>query len=195
MRGQRMRLLAAILLMTGVELICTSCGKGRDANVASQEGKGGGETMRLASTAFTEGGMIPVRYTGDGEDVSPPLAWSDAPATTKSFALICDDPDAPRGTWVHWIVYNLPVSVNSLAEDAPPEETLANGGRHGISDFRKLGYGGPAPPSGTHRYYFKLYALDTVLDLKPGATKADLLKAMEGHVLAQAQLMGKYARK
>lgn len=190
-----MRLWAAVLVTIGLGLICTSCGKGSDADVAAQEGKEGGDTMRLASAAFTEGGTIPARYTGDGEDVSPPLAWSDAPAGTKSFALICDDPDAPRGTWVHWVVFSIPANVNSLGEDVPADKTLANGARHGITDFRKLGYGGPAPPSGTHRYYFKLYALDTMLDLQPGATKGQLLDAMKGHILAEAQLMGKYARK
>lgn len=195
MRGHGMRLWAAVLLMVGVGLICTSCHKEAGTVSQMETGKKGGSAMRLASTAFTEGGMIPARYTGDGEDVSPPLAWSDTPAGTKSFALICDDPDAPRGTWVHWVVFNIPGSVNSLAEDVPPDKTLASGGQHGISDFRKLGYGGPAPPSGTHRYYFKLYALDTMLDLQPGATKAQLLDAMKGHILAEAQLMGKYARK
>ncbi len=156
----------------------------------------GGETMtiKITSTAFEEGGMIPRRYTCDGDDISPPLAWTGAPAETRSFALISDDPDAPVGTWVHWVIYNLPASASELHEAVPPEKDLKNGARQGRNDFRKIGYGGPCPPGGTHRYYFKLYALDIVLNLPAGATKADLLKATEGHVLDQGQLMGRYKR-
>ncbi len=150
---------------------------------------------KVTSTAFTEGTMIPAKYTCDGANISPPLAWSGSPATAKSFALICDDPDAPAGTWAHWVVFNLPASVTSLDENVPADKTLPNGARQGTNDFRKLGYGGPAPPSGTHRYYFKLYALDTILDLAAGATKPQLLRAMEGHILAQGQLMGTYKRR
>lgn len=150
--------------------------------------------ITLTSSAFEEGGMIPRKYTCDDIDVSPPLAWDAVPDGTKSLALICDDPDAPVGTWVHWVVFNIPSEVYDLAENQPHEETLPNGATQGRNDFRNIGYGGPCPPSGTHRYFFKLYALDTLLDLKPGATKKDLLKAMEGHILAQAQLMGRYRR-
>ncbi len=150
--------------------------------------------MKIISSAFSEGAMIPQKYTCDGFDVSPPLNWSDAPAGTKSFALICDDPDAPAGTWVHWVLYNIPANVNSLPEKVALSETLADGTRQGINDFRKTGYGGPCPPGGTHRYFFKLYALGVQLPAEKGMTKAKLLKAAEGHVLAEAQLMGRYKR-
>ena len=138
--------------------------------------------------------MIPHRNSRYGDDISPDLAWGPAPEGTKSFALICDDPDAPVGTWIHWVLYNLPATVTTLPENIPADETLDNGGVHGKNDFRELGYGGPQPPSGTHRYFFKIHALDTALSLAPGATAKELLKAMEGHLLARGQLMGKFAR-
>lgn len=151
--------------------------------------------MQLTSTAFSEGSTIPTEHTGDGRDSSPPLAWSGAPANTKSFALICDDPDAPRGTWVHWVLWDLPAQTHKLPEGVPAQKQLDGGARQGVNDFRKIGYGGPAPPPGKpHRYFFKLHALDTTLNLEPGATKAQLEDAMKGHVLAQAQLMGTYGR-
>jgi Raf kinase inhibitor-like YbhB/YbcL family protein len=159
------------------------------------EAKGGKKMqIKVTSTAFEEGGMIPKRYTCDGTDVSPPLAWTSVPEGTKSIALICDDPDAPMGTWVHWVLFNLPADVKELAESVPSEKKLGNGAIQGTNDFRKIGYGGPCPPGGTHRYYFKLYALDTELNLQAGATKRELLKAMKGHILAEGQLMGKYRR-
>ncbi|MBP7734646.1 MAG: YbhB/YbcL family Raf kinase inhibitor-like protein [Spirochaetes bacterium] len=147
-------------------------------------------TLTVTSTAFKEGGMIPGKYTCDGRDLSPLIAWSGVPAGAKTIALICDDPDAPAGTWVHWVVFNIPAAVKELAEGA----SMPAGAKQGINDFRKLPYGGPCPPGGTHRYFFKVYALDTVLALKEGAAKSELLRAMEGHVLAQGQLMGKYKR-
>ncbi|MEW6235300.1 MAG: YbhB/YbcL family Raf kinase inhibitor-like protein [Candidatus Omnitrophota bacterium] len=150
--------------------------------------------LTVKSAAFQEGGMIPKSYTCDGKNVSPPLAWDHGPAETKGYALICDDPDAPMGTWVHWVLFNLPASIVELPENVPAKETLENGARHGINDFRKLGYGGPCPPSGTHRYFFRVYALDAEMALKPGASKAELVKAMKGRVLAEGQLMGKYKR-
>jgi Raf kinase inhibitor-like YbhB/YbcL family protein len=151
--------------------------------------------MQLTSTAFGEGDTIPKQCTGDGKDVSPPLKWADVPPSTKSVALICDDPDAPRGTWVHWVLFNLPATARELPEGVPPEKTLESGARQGTNDFRKIGYGGPAPPPGKpHRYFFKLYALDRTLDLKEGATKEQVVQAMKGHVLAEGQLMGKYSR-
>ena len=157
---------------------------------------GGGKEMdiEITSTAFAEGSMIPKRYTCDGEDVSPPLAWTGVPDGTKSLALICDDPDAPMGTWVHWVLFNIPVDIKELPTSVPPQKVIESGAKHGINDFRNFGYGGPCPPGGTHRYYFKLYALDTEIDLEPGITKAQLLKAMEGHILAQGQLIGRYKR-
>ena len=150
--------------------------------------------ITLTSTAFAEGAMIPRKYTCDAEDISPELSWSGAPQGTRSLALICDDPDAPVGNWVHWVIFNIPVDVTALPAGVPADATLKNGARHGKNDFRKLGYGGPCPPGGTHRYYFKLYALDTVVNLESGSTKAQLLAAMQGHILAEGQLMGKYRR-
>lgn len=152
-------------------------------------------TIEVSSTAFGSGATIPKQYTGDGADRSPPLRWSEPPGGTKSLALICDDPDAPRGTWVHWVLYNLPAQARELEEGVPAKETLSNGAKQGKNDFGKIGYGGPAPPKGKpHRYYFKLYALDTAVDLPPGATKAQLVDAMKGHILAEGQLMGNYGR-
>ncbi|MFY9941555.1 MAG: YbhB/YbcL family Raf kinase inhibitor-like protein [Desulfobacterales bacterium] len=150
--------------------------------------------MKLSTTAFEFGGMIPSRYTCDGDDVSPDLNWQDLPSGAASLAIICDDPDAPVGTWVHWVYYDIPVQVNHLPAGVAGLERPASGGVQGTNDFRKLGYGGPCPPGGTHRYFFNLYALDSVLELAPGATKKELLKAMAGHVLAQAELMGRYKR-
>jgi len=155
----------------------------------------GGEkmTIKVTSTAFNDGELIPKKYTCDGENVSPPLAWADVPANAKSIALIVDDPDAPGKTWVHWVVYDLPTSVTSLSENAAKAEQLG-GGKQGTNDFKKIGYGGPCPPSGAHRYYFKLYALNAETSLNPGATKEQLLQAMAGHIIAQGQLIGRYKR-
>jgi hypothetical protein len=150
--------------------------------------------FELTSAAFAAGEPIPPQYTCDGEDISPPLEWSEPPAGTQSLALICDDPDAPVGTWVHWVLFNLPAGARALPEAVPSDADLSDGGRHGNNSWRRLGYGGPCPPSATHRYFFKLYALDTALDLAAGASKKELLGAMEGHVLAQAELMGVYSR-
>lgn len=150
--------------------------------------------IQLISQAFSEGAMIPTRYTCDGEDVSPPLSWTDLPPETGSFALICEDPDAPVGTWDHWVLFNLPASATGLPEAVPATATLDDGSVHGNNSWGRLGYGGPCPPGGTHRYIFSLFALDIKLDLKSGATKSGLLKAMEGHILARTRLMGKYRR-
>ncbi len=152
-------------------------------------------TMKLTSTAFSEGKPIPAKYTCDGADISPPLQWSGVPAAAKALVLIADDPDAPVGTWVHWVVFNMPASLTELAENQPKGQTLPAGGSQGLTDFKKPGYGGPCPPPGKpHRYFFKLYALDTQLTLKPSVTKKDVERAMEGHVLAQGELMGTYKR-
>jgi len=150
--------------------------------------------IKITSSAFEEGGLIPAKYTCDGADVSPPLQWDAVPEGTKSVALICDDPDAPMGTWVHWVLFNLPSDAKELAENIPAEETLPNGAKQGVNDFGRIGYGGPCPPGGTHRYFFKIYALDTEVGLEAGADKRQLLKAMEGHILEQGQLVGKYKR-
>lgn len=152
--------------------------------------------IQLSSSAFAEGKEIPVMQTGQGKDASPPLKWSGVPANARSLALIADDPDAPMGTWVHWVLYDLPPSTTELAENVERSQYLPGGAKQGINDFKRLGYGGPYPPPGKpHRYYFKIYALDIVTDLKPGATKQQLLKAMEGHVLAEGQLMGTHQRR
>ena len=151
--------------------------------------------MQLTSTAFVAGKPIPAKYTCDGADMSPSLKWSEAPAGTKGFALICDDPDAPMGTWVHWVIYGLRASMKELPEMVAATEVLPDGAKQGLNDSRCVGYGGPCPPpGGPHRYYFKLYALDSELPLAPRATKRDLLRAMSGHILAEAQLMGTYGR-
>lgn len=159
--------------------------------IKKEEGK---TEMKISSTSFNEGEMIPSKYTCDGENISPHLAWTGAPENTKSFALISDDPDAPAGDWVHWVVYNIPANVNELKEIFPRDKKLEDGTLQGTTDFGRVGYGGPCPPSGTHRYYFKLYALDILLDKSAGMTKSELLKAMESHIIANALLMGKYKR-
>lgn len=152
--------------------------------------------MKLTSTAFENGAPIPERFSGDGADVSPALAWREVPAGTRSFALICDDPDAPVGTWVHWVLWNLPAGATSLPEAVEKEHALPVGTRQGRNDFGKLDYGGPAPPRGKpHRYFFKLYALDTEMPLKPDCRKNALVKGMQDHILAEAEWMGTYQRK
>ncbi len=160
---------------------------------ATTEG-GGKMTISITSTAFTEGEMIPRDYTCDGRNISPPLAFADIPEGAKSLAIIFDDPDAPMGTWVHWVLYNIPTAVSELPPGISSAKVLQNGAQHGVNSFSKFGYGGPCPPSGTHRYYFKLYALDTELMQEAGLTKDELLDAMRGHVLAEGQLMGRYKR-
>lgn len=150
--------------------------------------------IALTSAAFKEGQSIPRPYTCDGINISPPLEWSGVSKSAKTLAIIADDPDAPAGTWVHWVLYNLPADNIGLVENVPATENLKAGGFQGKNDFGKIGYGGPCPPSGTHRYFFKIYALDGELALKAGATKAEVEKAMTGHVVAQGQLMGTYRR-
>ncbi len=150
--------------------------------------------IKLTSAAFKEGEPIRRQYTCDGVNVSPPLEWSGVPKTAQTLAIIADDPDAPAGTWVHWVLYNLPADNIGIVENLPQDGSLKAGGFQGKNDFEKTGYGGPCPPSGTHRYFFKIYALDAELPLKAGATKADVEKAMAGHVLLQGQLMGTYRK-
>ncbi len=151
--------------------------------------------ITVTSPAFEWMKAIPSKYTCDGADVSPPLAWQGVPEGARSIVLICDDPDAPAGTWVHWVCYDIPPTVDSLAENQPKADTLACGGKQGMTDFRRVGYGGPCPPGGTHRYFFKVYALDTMLNLPAGNTQTDIEKAMKGHVKAQGELVGVYSRK
>jgi Raf kinase inhibitor-like YbhB/YbcL family protein len=150
--------------------------------------------FQLGTTVF-QGVDIPKKFTCDGTDLSPALAWTDPPNDTESFALIMDDPDAPAGTWVHWVLYNLPPDASGLPEGVPKDQSLSNGARQGRNDFGKIGYNGPCPPRGSaHRYVFKLYALDFKVSLAPGATKSQLERAIRGHVLAQTDLVGKFQR-
>ena len=150
--------------------------------------------MKLTSSAFSGNSPIPVKYTCKGADLSPALNWTDPPAGTKSFALIMDDTDAPMGTWVHWVLFNLPTTSRGLPEGVPTTPSLKGGGVQGRTSARSTGYHGPCPPSGTHRYYFKLYALDITLALDSTADKAALLEAMEGHILAEGELMGTFSK-
>lgn len=161
------------------------------------EAQKGGPSMAftLKSAGFENGGQIPRRFTCDGVDLSPALSWGEPPAGTRSLALISDDPDAPVGTWVHWVIFDLPATSRELREGVAKANDVPGGGKQGTNDFRQVGYGGPCPPPGNaHRYFFKLYALDTQLNLKPLATKKDVEQAMKGHILAQAELMGHYKR-
>ena len=151
-------------------------------------------SFELKSSAFLQDDPIPATYSCDGENISPPLAWTDPPHGTRRFVMILDDPDAPAGTWVHWVLFNLPADARSLPEAVAPDPMLSDGTIHGSNSWNSIGYGGPCPPSGEHRYFFKLYALDSILDLEAGANKEQVLEAMEGHVLAQTELMGTYSR-
>jgi Raf kinase inhibitor-like YbhB/YbcL family protein len=164
-------------------------------------------TIKLRSPAFADGAAIPAAFTCDGSDRSPPLEWSGTPEATRSLALICDDPDAPGGTWSHWVVYNLPAKLKGLREGIPPDEIVNASAteespalatdvetRQGKNDFGKTGYGGPCPPRGVHRYFFRLYALSANLELKGTPTRADVLKAIQDRILAEGRLMGTYQR-
>ena len=151
--------------------------------------------LELKSDAFEQGETIPKKYTCDGNDISPRLSWGQPPEGTRELVLICDDPDAPVGTWDHWVLYGLAPDTVGLPEGVPTTKEIERGGLQGKNSWGNIGYGGPCPPRGpAHRYFFRLYAIDKTLDLKPGATKKDVLKAIEGHILAQGELMGKYAR-
>jgi Raf kinase inhibitor-like YbhB/YbcL family protein len=186
-------LLCAVLALV---LFVSACSRDDSSPTLSS----GGQTtmavqLTLTSSGFAEGQPIPKKYSCDAENVSPSLKWSSVPQNTKSIALIADDPDAPAGTWVHWVIYNIPPTTTELPEGLPATQSVLNSALQGTNDFRRVGYGGPCPPRGNpHRYFFKLYALDTALNLKAEATKKDLLGAMEGHILAQGQLMGTYKR-
>jgi hypothetical protein len=152
-------------------------------------------TIELKTTSFAPGGFIPKRFTCEAADVSPALAWGDPPAGTRSFAIIEDDPDAPSGTFVHWLVYDLPAAYRRLPEAMSGNDQMADGGRQGTNDFSRTGYSGPCPPPGKpHRYFIRFYALDTKTNLHPAATRAELDAAMQGHILAQAALMGRFKR-
>ena len=152
-------------------------------------------SLELKSSDFSQGSTIPPQFTCVGSDISPALQWNSAPAQTQSFALIADDPDAPAGTWVHWVLYNLPASAHSLPQNFPRTDKASDGTLQGRNDFGRIGYGGPCPPPGkAHRYFFKLYALDTQLTLNAGASKKDLERAMKSHILDQAEIMARFSR-
>jgi Raf kinase inhibitor-like YbhB/YbcL family protein len=148
----------------------------------------------LKSTSFENGGRIPRQFTCDGKDLSPALFWTGVPERAVTLALIVDDPDAPRGNWVHWVLFDMPASRRDLPEQVPPKDTIAGGGVHGLNDFGRLGWGGPCPPSGMHQYVFTLHAVGTTLKLPARASREDVTRAMQGHIVGTARLIGKYAR-
>jgi Raf kinase inhibitor-like YbhB/YbcL family protein len=178
--------MAGWVMGMGIVLFLVGCKS--DTPAPAAEG-GNDMAIQVTSSAFAEGGAIPRIYTCDDQNVSPPLAWTGVPGNAVSLAVIMDDPDAPAGIWVHWVLYNLPANLTSL------EQGKNGGGTEGKNDFNRTGYGGPCPPRGSnHRYTIKVYALDRLLDLKAGATKAQVESALRGHILAQGQLMGRYGR-
>jgi Raf kinase inhibitor-like YbhB/YbcL family protein len=191
---------ASIVLVLG---LLSGCG---DRGAALPAVSPAAPSIRLTSPAFIEGGMIPREFTCEGANRSPPLEWSGVPQAARSLALICDDPDAPGGTWSHWVAYNLSPEITSLEQGVEADTVAALepkivvkqprlGVVQGFNDFGKIGYGGPCPPSGVHHYVFRLYALDEQTRLPPGATRATVFKAIEGHILAEGHLIGKYARR
>ena len=177
-------------------IIFSSCRQPNVPEVTTKRNSGGpGKTaVKLHSPVFQDGGLIPSRYTCDGANVSPPLQWSDVPPNTKSIAIIVDDPDAPGKTWVHWVLYDLPASQNQVGESVKLNPSDTSAGKVGVNDFGQLAYGGPCPPQGTHRYFFKIYALEVETALKNGSTKDEVERAMQGHILGQGELMAKYQR-
>jgi Raf kinase inhibitor-like YbhB/YbcL family protein len=194
-QGEELRRISVITILVLFLLLFLSCaGRQQQLPQPASPQKQAQAEIKLTSSAFKNGEPIPRTYTCDGVNVSPPLEWSGVPRTAKTIAIVCDDPDAPGGTWAHWALYNLPADNIGLVENTLATETLRAGGFQGKNDFGKIGYGGPCPPSGTHRYFFKIYALDSELPLKAGATKAELMKAMDDHVVLQGQLIGTYRR-
>lgn len=193
-KGKETHRVALLVLIT---IFLSSCGGSpQDETTGPREqAKGAKMPIEVKSSAFEEGDAIPARYTCDDLDVSPPMSWGSVPDGTESLALITDDPDAPRGTFVHWVIYNLPPDTRGLAEGVPNRPTLPSGAVQGVNGAGGVGYMGPCPPRGTHRYFFKVYALDTELDLAGRATKEDLMRAMDGHVITEGRLMGTYRRR
>lgn len=183
------------LMLLFLLLIVSAC-TGSDAVPTLQDTVSGqANQLGLGSDVFAENETIPVQYTCDGENISPPLSWLVPPEATRSLVLIVADPDAPAGTWVHWVLYDIPPALMSLPEGLPKDEVIPEIGTQGVNDFGELGYGGPCPPGGNpHRYFFKLYALDTMLNMEPGATAAEVETAMQGYVLEEGQLVGLYGR-
>ena len=200
---QAKRLLAESIFVLGLTTMALSMAGGLNARARQRfdliqlAAAQGARTMAFAisSTSFPNGGDIPKKFTCDGADVSPELSWAEAPAGTQSFALIADDPDAPAGTWTHWILFDAPPTTAGLPEGVGKIDELPGGERQGRNDFRKIGYNGPCPPPGKpHRYFFKLYALDSKLKLKPGASKPEVEQAMQSHILGKAEWVGRYKR-
>jgi len=195
--AMRLRMWHSLLLVAAFSLAVLggACAKSDKASLQQRNEGSPPMTIKLSSASFAEGQSIPPKFTCDGQDVSPSLSWEGATDAAKSFALICDDPDAPAGTWVHWVLYDLPASAKELPEAIEAKDEVLSGAKQGTNDFKRIGYGGPCPPKGApHRYFFKLYALDRELGLKSGATKSDLEQAMKGHIVGEAKLMGTYKR-
>ena len=185
-------MLKKLSILGFVGLLAMSC----EQNTQQRKNNGGDiMELKVTSSAFEQGGMIPAKYTCDGKNISPPLKWESLPEQTKSLAVIMDDPDAPMGTFVHWVMFNIPADTSGLDENVPGDSQLPNGSLQGMSSFGKTGYGGPCPPSGTHRYFFKLYALDKDVELDSSADKTQLLEAIQGHILARGELIGRYQRR
>ena len=181
----------------GLSILVLSCNatETRDEDGLSAIEEDATKTIGLSSTAFKERDKIPVKYTCDGQDISPALTWDEPPQLTEAFVLIVDDPDAPGGVFTHWVLFNIPVNIYHFGEGIPTQEQLENGALQGKNDFGRTGYGGPCPPSGSsHMYRFSIYALDKRLNLKAGASKKQVIDAMRGHILAQGQLTGMYQR-
>ncbi len=176
-------------------LIFLNCGGKSEGNKKVKSTKAEYAEIEINSPAFKEGEIIPIKYTCDGENISPEIKFGEVPSGVKSLALICDDPDAPAKTWVHWVIFNIPPDLEKLPEGIEPEKTLENGANQGINDSRNIGYCGPCPPSGSaHHYHFKIYGLDEKIDAPPGITKKELLNKMEGHIKAKGELIGLYKR-
>jgi Raf kinase inhibitor-like YbhB/YbcL family protein len=194
--GARHRRLGLVTVGVAAAGMLLSCSTKTSARGGAGLGKGATMGFALKSPQWKQGDTIPQRFTCDGKDVSPPLQWDGAPTGTKSFSLVTEDPDAPGGTFFHWVLYSLPATAHELPENLPKQKELPDGARQGRNSFGGIGYGGPCPPPGpAHHYYFRLYAIDKKLDLAPGASHGDLERAMKGHVLAQAEFMGLYKRR
>lgn len=190
------RIGGAVTLVAAAGAIFLACGGKTSAARDAGPRKGAAMGFAIESTAWRAGETIPKKFTCDGADVSPPLEWKSAPAGTQSFSLVAEDPDAPSGLFTHWMIYDLPANATSLAENQPRQKELGNGARQGRNSFGKVGYGGPCPPPGpAHRYFFRLYALNGKLELAPGASREQFNRAIAGHILAQAEYMGRYGRR
>ena len=184
-----------LVCFVALSLMVSSCNATETQDESSATEEDAIMTIGLSSSAFKEGDKIPIKYTCDGQDISPALIWDEPPQPTESLALIVDDPDAPGGVFTHWVLFNIPVNIYQFREDVPTQEQLENGALQGRNDFGRTGYGGPCPPSGgSHRYRFTIYALDQRLNLKAGASRKQVVDAMQGHILAQGQLTGTYQR-